>query len=53
MPGSSKWSLSIRFPNQNTVYTSALPHTRYMPCQSHRLMTLLSKPVGVNDEVTR
>jgi hypothetical protein len=42
MPGSSKWSLSIRFPYQNTVYTSSLPHTCYMPRQS-RLMTLLSK----------
>ena len=34
-PGSSKWSLSHRFPNQNSVYTSPLPHTLYMPRLSH------------------
>jgi hypothetical protein len=30
MPGSSKWSLSLRFPH-HLVYTSPLPHTCYMP----------------------
>ena len=29
-PGSPKWSLSPRFPHQNPVYTSSLPHTCYM-----------------------
>ena len=35
MPGSPKWSLNLRFPHQNPVYTSTLPHTRYMPLPSH------------------
>jgi len=30
-PEYSKWSLSIRFPCQNPVYTSPLPHTSYIP----------------------
>ena len=33
--GSPQWSLSLRFPNQNPVHTSPLPHTRHMPCPSH------------------
>ena len=34
-PGSPKWSLSLRFPHQNFVYASPLPHSRYMPRPSH------------------
>ena len=29
-PGSSKWSLSLRFPHQSPVNTSPLPHKCYM-----------------------
>jgi len=36
-PGSSKWSVSLRFPYQNPVYTFPLPHTCYM---SHPLIFL-------------
>jgi len=35
MPGSPKWSLSLRFPHQNSVYASPLLHTRYMPRPYH------------------
>ena len=35
--GSPQWSLSLRFPNQNPVHTSPLPHTRHMPHLSHFL----------------
>ena len=34
-PGSPKWSLSLGFPHQNTVYASPIPHARYMPRPSH------------------
>jgi len=34
-PGSSKWSLSFRFPYQNPVHAYPLPYTRYKPRQSH------------------
>jgi len=35
MPGSPQWSPSFRFPHQNPVHISPLPHTRYMPRPSH------------------
>ena len=34
-PGSSKWSLSVRFTHQIRVCISVLPHTCYMTRQSH------------------
>ena len=33
-PGFSKWYISLRFPHQNPVYASPLPHTCYMLCLS-------------------
>ena len=33
--GSPQWSLSLRFPHQNPVHPSSLPHTRHMPRPSH------------------
>ena len=35
IPGSSKCSLSLRFPQQNPMYISTLPHTCYMPHAPH------------------
>ena len=35
MPACSKWSFYIRFPYQNPVCTSPLPHTCHMPRPSH------------------
>jgi hypothetical protein len=35
MPGSPHWSLSLRFPHQNPVHASPLPHPSYMPRPSH------------------
>ena len=30
-PRSPQWSLSLKFPHQNPVHASPVPHTRYMP----------------------
>jgi len=40
--GSSKWSLSLMFPNQNPVHTSPRSHTRYFlrPVFWSRVMTV-------------
>ena len=35
MPGSPKWSPSLRFPHQKPVDASPSPHMHYMPHPSH------------------
>jgi len=39
IPGSPKWSPSLRFPHQNPVYTSPLTHTSYVTC--HLILLVL------------
>ena len=39
-PGSSQWSFSLRFPHQNPVHASPLPHTCHMPRPSHSFSPL-------------
>ena len=34
-PGSPRWSLSLRFPYQNPIYASSLPHICFIPRPSH------------------
>jgi len=46
MPGSSKRSVSLRFPHQNPVYASLLSHTFYMPHPLILLDFITRKIVG-------
>ena len=48
-PGSPKWSLSFRFPHQNPVYVSPLPHTHYMPRSSILLDFITRTILGEED----
>ena len=41
-PGSPKWSLSLRFPNQNPVHTYALPIRA--TCPAHLIFLVLKTP---------
>ena len=45
-PGTSKWSLSLRFPHQNPVHTSPVPHTCHMPHPSHSSRFYHSQNIG-------
>jgi hypothetical protein len=44
--GFPQWSLSLRFPNQNPVHTSPLPHTHHMPRRSHSSRFYHSRNIG-------
>ena len=46
MSGSPKWSLSLRFPHQNSVYASPLTHTRYIPLPSNSSWFYYPKNIG-------
>jgi hypothetical protein len=41
-PGSSPWSLSLRFSHKNPVHASPLPHKRYMPRPPISFFSILS-----------
>jgi hypothetical protein len=43
---SPQWSLSLRFPHQNSVHASPLPDTRYVPRPSHSSRLYHSQSVG-------
>jgi hypothetical protein len=47
MPGSSKWSLSIRIPHQSPVGICPVPHTCYMPQPSFSF-SAMSRRINVN-----
>jgi len=46
VPGSFKWSLSLRFSHHNPVCTLPLPHTCYMPRPSHYFLFDLPNNIG-------
>ena len=43
MPGSSNWAVSLRLPNQNPIYTSALPIRATHP--AHFILDLISRTI--------
>jgi hypothetical protein len=45
-PGSPKWSLSLRFPHQNPVYSSPLLHAGYISRPSHYSIFYHPKNIG-------
>ena len=53
MPGSFKWSLYLRFPHQNPVYTSTLPHTCCMTHQPHSSLFDHSNKIGWGVELNK
>ena len=46
MPRSPQWSLSLRFPHQDPIRPSLLPHMRHMPCPSHSSRFYHSHNIG-------
>jgi hypothetical protein len=51
--GSSKWSLSLRFPHQNLIYTSPLPSKCYMSSPSHSTRFYHSNNIGWGEHIIR
>ena len=52
-PGSSEWSLPLRFPHKNPVYASPLHRTWYMPRPSHPSRFDHPNDIGRGVQITR
>ena len=52
MSGSPQWSLSLRFPHQNPVHTSPLPHTRHMPLPHLILLDFTTRTLFVKEFIS-
>ena len=52
-PGSSKWSLSLKFPHQNPVYISPLSCTCYMPGQPHSFQFDQPNNIGGGEQIIK
>ena len=50
---SPQWSLSLRFPHQNPVHPSPLPHTRHMSRPSHSLRFYHPYNIGLVVQITK
>ena len=51
--GSPQCSLSLRFPHQNPVHTSPLPHTHHMPLPSHSSRFYHPQSIGQGEQITK
>ena len=51
-PGSPKWSHSLTFPHQKPIYTSPVPHTRYMFRPSHSSLFDHPNNIGWGAQIT-
>jgi len=51
--GSPQWSFSLRFPHQNPVHNSPLPHMRHMPRPSHFSRFYHPHNIGQGVQITK
>ena len=52
-PGSPNWPLTLRFPHQNPVHVSPLPHTRYMPRPFHSSRFYHPNNIGWGEQIIK
>jgi hypothetical protein len=53
LPGSLQWTLSLRFPHQNSIHASLLPHPRYIHLPSHCSRFYHSHNIGWRVQIIR